>query len=98
MTPRRWPTSWRNMPGPKPRSRPTRRARARRTSKRSRRPTLDLKLIRRDPEGVKAALARRGAEASVDELLALDQERRRLLPLVEERRAEQNRVSEEIAE
>jgi seryl-tRNA synthetase len=47
---------------------------------------------------VKAALARRGAAESVDELLALDEERRRLLPLVEERRAEQNRVSEEIAE
>jgi len=47
---------------------------------------------------VKAALARRGAAASVDELVALDEERRRLLPLIEERRAEQNRVSEEIAE
>jgi seryl-tRNA synthetase len=47
---------------------------------------------------VKAALARRGAAESVDELLAVDEERRRLLPLVEERRAEQNRVSEEIAE
>jgi seryl-tRNA synthetase len=46
---------------------------------------------------VKAALARRGAAESVDELLALDEERRRLLPLIEERRAEQNRVSEEIA-
>jgi seryl-tRNA synthetase len=34
----------------------------------------------------------------VDELVALDEERRRLLPLIEERRAEQNRVSEEIAE
>jgi seryl-tRNA synthetase len=47
---------------------------------------------------VKAALARRGAAESVDELLALDEERRKLLPLVEERRAEQNRVSDEIAE
>jgi seryl-tRNA synthetase len=46
---------------------------------------------------VKAALARRGAAASVDELVTLDAERRRLLPLIEERRAEQNRVSEEIA-
>jgi seryl-tRNA synthetase len=46
---------------------------------------------------VKAALARRGAAASVDELLALDAERRRFLPLIEERRAEQNRVSDEIA-
>jgi seryl-tRNA synthetase len=47
---------------------------------------------------VKAALARRGAAAPVDEIAALDEERRRLLPLIEERRADQNRVSEEIAE
>ena len=42
--------------------------------------TLDLKLIRSDPEGVKAALARRGAAEEVDELLALDARRRELLP------------------
>lgn len=47
---------------------------------------------------MKAALARRGAAARVDELIALDERRRSLLPRVEERRAEQNRVSDEIAE
>jgi seryl-tRNA synthetase len=47
---------------------------------------------------VKAALARRGAAETVDELLALDRKRRELLPQIEERRAQQNRVSEEIAE
>ena len=41
---------------------------------------LDLKLIRSDPERVKAALARRGAAERVDELLALDARRRELLP------------------
>jgi seryl-tRNA synthetase len=47
---------------------------------------------------VKAALARRGAGDAVDELVALDEERRKLLPQVEEKRAEQNRVSDQIAE
>ena len=60
-------------------------------------PTLDLKLIRSDPEGVKAALERRGAGAAVDELLELDRRRRELLPQVEDRRAQKKRVSEEIA-
>jgi seryl-tRNA synthetase len=48
---------------------------------------------------VKRALARRGPAAaeSIDELLRLDARRRELLPAVEERRARQNRVSEEIA-
>jgi seryl-tRNA synthetase len=45
-------------------------------------------------------LARRGAvwAEKVDELIALDERRRQLLPQVEERRAERNRVSDEIAE
>ncbi len=47
---------------------------------------------------MKAALARRGAVEAVDELLKLDAKRRELLPQIEERRARQNRVSEEIAE
>ena len=49
---------------------------------------LDLKLIRSDPERVKAALARRGAAEQVDELLALDARRRELLPEVESAQAE----------
>jgi seryl-tRNA synthetase len=59
---------------------------------------LDLRSIREDPEPARAALARRGAEGSLDELLRLDQRRRELLPEVEERRARQNRASDEIAE
>jgi seryl-tRNA synthetase len=47
---------------------------------------------------VKEALARRGAEREVDAIVALDGERRELLPRIEELRAEQNRVSDEIAE
>jgi seryl-tRNA synthetase len=46
---------------------------------------------------VKAALERRGAGAAVDELLELDRRRRELLPQIEDRRAQKNRVSDDIA-
>jgi seryl-tRNA synthetase len=59
---------------------------------------LDLRSIREDPETARRALARRGAEGSLDELLRLDERRRELLPRIEERRARQNRASDEIAE
>ena len=60
---------------------------------------LDLKLIRRDPETVRAALARRGeaAAAAVDGVLALDERRRELLPRLEALRAEQNEANAAIA-
>jgi seryl-tRNA synthetase len=53
---------------------------------------LDLKLIREDPEGVKAALARRGGKAAggLDQVIELDRRRRELLPQLEGLRAEQN--------
>jgi len=59
---------------------------------------LDLKLIRSDPERVKAALARRGAAAEVDELLALDVRRRELLPEIEGAQAERKKLSKQIGE
>ncbi len=59
---------------------------------------LDLKLIRSDPERVKAALARRGAAGRVDQLLALDARRRRLLPEVEDAQAERKALSKQIGE
>jgi seryl-tRNA synthetase len=59
---------------------------------------LDLKLIRSEPERVKAALARRGAAAQVDELLALDARRRQLLPEVENAQAERKTLSKQIGE
>jgi seryl-tRNA synthetase len=58
---------------------------------------LDLRSIREDPEPARAALARRGAAETLDELLRLDERRRELLPEVEERRARQNRASDQIA-
>ena len=57
---------------------------------------LDPKLIRRDPDAVRAALARRGADAVVDEVLELDERRRALLPEVEALRARQNDASKAI--
>src|ERR1700760_1410240 len=59
---------------------------------------LDLKLLRSDPERVKAALARRGAGGEVDELLPLDARRRELLPRVEDAQAERNAASKRIGE
>ena len=59
---------------------------------------LDLKLLRSEPERVKAALARRGAGGEVDELLALDARRRELLPQVEDAQAERNAASKRIGE
>jgi seryl-tRNA synthetase len=59
---------------------------------------LDLKLIRSDPERVKAALARRGAAEQVDELLTLDARRRQLLPAVESAQAERKTLSKLIGE
>jgi seryl-tRNA synthetase len=58
---------------------------------------LDLRLIRSEPDLVRAALARRGADGPLDEVLALDERRRGLLTEVEALRAEQNQASEAIA-
>ncbi|HYB22945.1 MAG TPA: serine--tRNA ligase [Solirubrobacteraceae bacterium] len=59
---------------------------------------LDLKLIRDDPEGVRAALLRRGDEAAagLDRVIALDVRRRELLPELEGLRAEQNEANARI--
>ena len=59
---------------------------------------LDLKLIRSEPERVKAALERRGAGDAIDELLALDARRRELLPRIEGAQAERKTLSKQIGE
>ena len=60
---------------------------------------LDLKQLREDPDGVRAALERRGLPGErVDEVLELDSRRRELLPEVEGMRAEQKRASQAIAD
>src|SRR5918994_602922 len=48
---------------------------------------IDLKAARADPEGYRAALARKGAAESFDALLTVDERRRSLLPRIEELRA-----------
>jgi seryl-tRNA synthetase len=59
---------------------------------------LDLKLIREDPDAVRAALARRGDGAAdgLDGVIALDERRRELLPQLEGLRAEQNAANARI--
>ncbi|MEI2702766.1 MAG: serine--tRNA ligase [Baekduia sp.] len=59
---------------------------------------LDLRLIRRDPDAVRSALARRGDGSGerVARVLELDERRRELLPQVEGIKAEQNAASQKI--
>jgi seryl-tRNA synthetase len=58
---------------------------------------LDIKLVRSNPEVVRAALQRRGSTQSLDEFLAVESERRRLTTDVETMRAERKAASDEIA-
>jgi seryl-tRNA synthetase len=59
---------------------------------------LDIKLIREKPDFVRERLATRGVgdEAHIDEVLKLDEQRRKLLAEVETLKARRNRVSKEI--
>jgi seryl-tRNA synthetase len=59
---------------------------------------LDLKLLRSEPEQVRAALARRGVADAVDELLTLDARRRELLPEIEALRKRRNEASDAIGQ
>jgi seryl-tRNA synthetase len=60
---------------------------------------VDPALIRDDAQAVRAALQRRGADlsAELDELLALESDRRRLLPELEGLKRDQNSAGEEAA-
>ncbi|HUA65145.1 MAG TPA: serine--tRNA ligase [Alphaproteobacteria bacterium] len=59
---------------------------------------IDIKLIREKPDFVRQRLATRGAgdESRIDEVLKLDEERRKILASVESLKARRNRVSKEI--
>lgn len=59
---------------------------------------LDVKLVREQPDLVRERLASRGGNdaAKVDELLNLDEERRRLLGEVESLKAQRNKIAKEI--
>src|SRR5215211_5600250 len=58
---------------------------------------LDLRLIRRDPDAVRAALARRGDDGRLDEVLDLDEDWRAATASAERLRAEQKAASDAIA-
>lgn len=61
---------------------------------------LDLKRLRQDPDGMRAALARRrdpSLAAALDHVLDLDRRRRELLVRVESLKAERNAATEEVA-
>ncbi len=59
---------------------------------------LDIRMIRENPDLVRQRLASRGAgdEKQIDELLSLDEQRRKVLAEVEQLKATRNRVSKEI--
>ncbi len=59
---------------------------------------LDLKFIRENPETVRQAILNKGDHADLDALLQLDVKRRSIISAVETSRAEQNRVSQQVAE
>ena len=58
---------------------------------------LDLKLLRDQPDAVRESLARRGADALVDDVLAADAQRRELVHRVDDMKHDQNQISKQIA-
>ncbi|MBI2846735.1 MAG: serine--tRNA ligase [Chloroflexi bacterium] len=58
---------------------------------------LNIELIRRNPDFVKESLAKRHDSAPVDEVLAMDEHRRKLLYEAESLRARRNEVSKRLA-
>ena len=59
---------------------------------------LSLELLRREPERVAHALARRGEEAAVEQVLALDERRRAVVLQNDELRRQRNEASKAIGE
>lgn len=57
---------------------------------------LSIQLIREQPERVRAALVRRGEDPPIDEIVELDERRRKLLVEAEGLRGKRNEVSREI--
>ena len=58
---------------------------------------LDIRFIREQPDVVQAGARKKHIDVDVRELLAVDEQRRRLLGRVEELKAQRNRMSKEIA-
>ncbi len=56
---------------------------------------LDIKFIRENPDKVKEGIQRKGADADINGLLALDEERRAFLKTIESLRSKQNKLGRE---
>ncbi|MCB0732635.1 MAG: serine--tRNA ligase, partial [Ignavibacteriae bacterium] len=56
---------------------------------------IDIKLIRENPELVKQGIANKNDKSSVDDILAVDLERREKLQLVEDLKSKRNNASQE---
>ncbi|RJP76051.1 MAG: serine--tRNA ligase [Candidatus Zixiibacteriota bacterium] len=59
---------------------------------------LDLKFIRENPDRVRQGVANKREKADIDEILALDEERRSITVQADEQKAVRNRVSKEIGQ
>jgi len=59
---------------------------------------IDRQLLRKDPEGLKKAIARKGIEAPIDDALRVDEEWRKLKTELDEANAESNRISKTIGQ
>jgi len=57
---------------------------------------LDIKFIRKNPEKVKEGIRKKGVEIDLDEILRLDEKRRKLQKRIDEIRAQKNKASREI--
>ena len=57
---------------------------------------IDIQLIRKEPDTVRAAIHKLGVEAPIDRILQLDRDRRELLQQVEGSRQQRNEASEQI--
>ncbi len=57
---------------------------------------LDIKILRTEPERIKEALKNRNNDLDIEPAITLDKERRALLTTVEQKKAEQNKISKQI--
>ncbi len=58
---------------------------------------LDVRLIREDPDAVRASLAKRGMKVDVDALLSLDARRRKILTALDDLRRRKNEANDAIS-
>ncbi len=58
---------------------------------------LDIRMLRENPELVKAGIAKKNDKTDIDKILQLDNERREIIREVEQLKGERNKVSGEVA-